>query len=282
MRKEKPDAVIGFGGFLTTPVVAAAALLRIPVALHEANRRPGRAIRLMAFLATRVYLPQGVRMRTLRQSVTRYFGFPVRKEIQRIPKDQARHQLGLPVEGKTLLVLGGSQGAERLNRWVQENFEHLGMHGINVFCVTGMGKGGHGTLEIKSKTTGRVTRAVFVDFCDDMKVALSCADVVVARAGAGSIAEFMRCGLPSVLVPFPYSADNHQAENARFVEQLGAGLVVDEKRIDELSKEVVELLFNEWLLERMRKNLKRFQNAKDLDKIIADLESIIAGKAKYD
>jgi len=278
MRDFKADAVIGFGGFLTVGAVFAAFFTGVPVMLHEANRKAGRAIRMLAGFARRIYLPPGVAIKGLPRKMIHHCGYPIRKEIQRMPQDEAREKLGLEISGKLLLVLGGSQGATALNKWVTENFDRLAKENINVYCVTGLNKRADGSLE-RTAPDGQTVRAVFTPFVDSMAVALSAADLVVARAGAGSIAEFARCRLPSILVPYPYSADDHQMANARFLEQQGGAVVVPEGEIDRLFGEVTDLIFNDWLISRFRENLERLDRANPVDRIVKDMASIATDPA---
>ncbi|GHC11291.1 UDP-N-acetylglucosamine--N-acetylmuramyl-(pentapeptide) pyrophosphoryl-undecaprenol N-acetylglucosamine transferase [Cerasicoccus arenae] len=278
MREFKADAVIGFGGFLTVGAVFAAFLTGVPVMLHEANRRAGRAIRMLAGFARRVYLPPGVNIKGLPRRMIHHCGYPIRKEIQRMPQDEARAKLGLDVTGKLLLILGGSQGATALNTWVTDNFEALAKDNISVYCITGLNKTAGGAIE-RISSDGQTARAVFTPFVDSMAVALSAADLVVARAGAGSIAEFARCRLPSILVPYPYSADDHQMANAQFLEQQGGAMVVQESELDRLLGEVTDLIFNDWLIKRFRENLERLDRANPVDRIVKDMASIAADPA---
>ncbi len=275
LRSTRPDALIGFGGFLTAGMTLAAFLLGIPVVLHEANRKVGRAIRMLSGFARRIYLPPGVRLKGVPPQTVRYCGFPVRREIRRINREAARSRLGVDIPGRLLVVLGGSQGASALNDWVTANFEALGRDGISVYCVTGLGKGGQGVIQCES-LDGRPVKAYFSPFCDQMAELLSSADLVVSRAGAGSIAEFVRCRVPAVLVPYPFAADNHQWENALCFERQGCGIVVDAKKLDSLRSEVSDLVFNDWLLEKFRRNLERLDRQNSLDVIIRDLEKLCA------
>jgi UDP-N-acetylglucosamine--N-acetylmuramyl-(pentapeptide) pyrophosphoryl-undecaprenol N-acetylglucosamine transferase len=103
---------------------------------------------------------------------------------------------------------------------------------------------------------------------------LSCADLVVTRAGAGTIAELARIGAPSILVPFPQAADNHQIANARYLEQQGGGFVVEQPFIDGLTKEVLEVIFNDSLLARFRANLARIDRTDPLETMIQDIERL--------
>jgi UDP-N-acetylglucosamine--N-acetylmuramyl-(pentapeptide) pyrophosphoryl-undecaprenol N-acetylglucosamine transferase len=103
---------------------------------------------------------------------------------------------------------------------------------------------------------------------------LSAADLVVSRAGAGTIAELIRCATPAILVPFPQAADNHQWANARFFERQGGGIVIDQQYLAELDREVRDVIFNDWLLRKFRANLQRMDRANLLDLILDDLEEL--------
>ncbi|MGE9296894.1 MAG: UDP-N-acetylglucosamine--N-acetylmuramyl-(pentapeptide) pyrophosphoryl-undecaprenol N-acetylglucosamine transferase [Puniceicoccales bacterium] len=275
LRDFKADAVIGFGGFLTVAAVFAAFLTGVPVMLHEANRKAGRAVRMMAGFARRIYLPPGVTIKGLPHSVVSHCGYPVRKEIKRVPQEEARARLGIEATGKVLLILGGSQGATALNKWVTNNFEALARENISVYCITGLNKTVGGAVEHKS-ADGQTVKAVFTPFVDRMADALSAADLVVARAGAGSLAEFARCRLPSILVPYPFAADDHQMANARFLEQQGGAVVVPEPELDRLFSEVNDLIFNDWLIKRFRENLERLDRENPVENIIEDMAAVAA------
>jgi UDP-N-acetylglucosamine--N-acetylmuramyl-(pentapeptide) pyrophosphoryl-undecaprenol N-acetylglucosamine transferase len=273
VRKPAPDAIVGFGGFTTASIIVAGALHHIPVALHEANRVPGRAIRLLGRVARRVYLPPGVRLPDLRTSVVYPMGLPVRKEIQRQPRDEARSALGLDPKQSVLAVLGGSQGATKLNEWAREKAEALAAEGVQVYCVTGLGKG-QATESVYQSRSGQPVKAIFAPFCDRMATLMSAADLVVSRAGAGTIAELIRCETPAILVPYPHAADNHQWANARYFEQQGGGIVVAQEHMGDLTKEVRDVIFNDWLLRKFRSNLQRMDRANSLDEMLDDLEQI--------
>jgi len=174
-----------------------------------------------------------------------------------------------------LVILGGSQGASPLNAWVRGRLPRLAEAGIQVCCVTGLGKGSAELLELRGDS-GQPVKAVFMPFCDDIATLLSAADLVVSRAGAGTIAELIRCATPAILVPFPQAADNHQWANARFFEQQGGGFVVDQSYLADLDREVREVIFNDWLLRKFRANLQRMDRANSLDFILDDLEELAA------
>ena len=273
MRAMRPDGVVGFGGFTSASAAMAGRMLRVPVALHEANRVPGYAIRAFGPFAARVYLPLGVRVPGVRAAATRYAGLPVRREIVRIPAAAARTALGLDPKRPVLAILGGSQGATSLNAWARSRQELLASEGIQVVCVTGLGKGEPETLVLRSRA-GEPVKAVFMPFCDHVAELFSAADVVVSRAGAGTLAELIRCEAPAILVPYPRAASDHQRANAAFFERQGGGLVVEESALGGLHSEVLDLIFNDWLLRQFRGNLRRMDRSNSLELMLADLEDM--------
>ncbi|MCF7688238.1 MAG: UDP-N-acetylglucosamine--N-acetylmuramyl-(pentapeptide) pyrophosphoryl-undecaprenol N-acetylglucosamine transferase [Cephaloticoccus sp.] len=273
VRNERPDGIVAFGGFTSAGITVSGWLFKVPVALHESNRVPGLAVRTLGGLARRVYLPSGVRVTGVRARHVRHVGMPVRKEITPWPQTKARESLGLDSYHSVLVVFGGSQGSGPLNDWVRRQLPNLAAEGIQVYCVTGLGKGEAETIELPVSAGGSV-KSIFVPFCDQVAALLSAADLVVSRAGAGTIAELIRCETPAILVPFPQAADDHQRANAGFFERQGGGVVVDQSRLDALHLEVLDIIFNDWLLRRFRSNLRRMDRANPLGLMLNDLEEI--------
>jgi UDP-N-acetylglucosamine--N-acetylmuramyl-(pentapeptide) pyrophosphoryl-undecaprenol N-acetylglucosamine transferase len=273
VRSFRPDAVVGFGGFTCAPASLAGRLRGVPVALHESNRVPGLAIRVLGPFVTRVYLPIGIRLGGVRAGAVRHAGLPVRREIARVPAAAAREALGLDPTQKLLVILGGSQGASSLNAWARSRCEALAAKGVQVYCVAGLGKAEEETI-LSRPAGGQPVKAVFVPFSDRVGDLLSAADLVVSRAGAGTIAELARCEAPAILVPYPHAASDHQRANAAFFERQGGGLVVEESALGGLQAEVLDLIFNEWLLQQFRANLKRMDRLNALDLMVGDLEEL--------
>lgn len=277
IRTTRPDVIIGFGGFTMMGVMLAGVLLRVPLVMHEANRVPGRATRVLGRFATRVWVPPGVALPSVRPSRIRDCGLPVRAEFRRKPKSAAMAAMGFEPGRRTLVVLGGSQGATALNEWAASTLQPLAAEGVQVICVTGPDKTtGRETLVLRADD-GSAVHSYRLPFCDTMADLLSCADLVVTRAGAGTIAELARCGVPAILVPYPHAADNHQIANARFLEQQGGGFVLEQPFIGGLQKEVLKVIFNDWLLSRFRANLERVDKSDALRAMIQDVERIAAG-----
>lgn len=278
MRTARPDAVVGFGGFTSAAFIAAGALLGVPVGLHEANRVPGRTVRLLGRFAKRVYLPPGVSLASARSGAVREIGLPVRREFRRVATEAARRELGLQPAARVVAVLGGSQGATPLNEWARRELPVLAAAGLQLYCVTGLGKGAEETLDLKSRD-GRTVRAIFAPFTDRMAVVLAASDLVVSRAGAGTIAELIRTETPAILVPYPQAADNHQAANARHLKSEGAGWMVEQSRLSELGDRVLALLSDETRREQARQALQRLNQEDPLMSLVADLEDL-AGRGR--
>lgn len=245
LRRFRPDALVCFGGFMSLGPALACRLAGIPVLVHEANRKPGKAVRLIARFAESVHLPAGVRIPGLAAARQHDSGYPVRAEIRPQAREAARHSLGLPLTGRLLLVTGGSQGAHVLNRWVEDNLEAFAIHGLHVLCLTGPGG-----REDEIRTPESTVK--FVPFCHQMAAAYSAADLAVTRAGAGTLAELATCRTPAVLVPYPRAADDHQTANARQSAQAGAAILLPESELARLSSTVVTCLADSAALAAMR------------------------------
>ncbi len=278
IKEGKFDTLISFGGFNSLGFSLAAAWLGIPIVLHEANRKPGKATRLLGRFAKRIYVPFGVGISRRKSGQVKYAGYPVRAEIKKLSSKDSKEVFGFSKDAKLLVILGGSQGAASLNGWADRNFEKLAKENIDILCVCGQGKDNYTDREIE--ISNGVTRKIkFMEFCDNMAAAMSAADVIVARAGAGTIAELARCRVPSAIIPYPYAADNHQLENAKCFERQGACVVVEQDKLDTLFDEVKELFKNSKLRVRMIKNLERVDELNDTSKIVIDLTAIARGES---
>lgn len=221
----KPLAVIGMGGFLCAPPLLAAAHKGVRSYLHESNSMPGRVTRLLASRLTRVFTGFESINRRLKGASTSYVGTPVRPSLQKQDRAGALAKLGLDPAKSTMLVMGGSQGARGLNTLAAEAWKKLSPEGWQLVHLAG--EADFERLSNEYKSSG-VTAKV-VPFLDEMEVAYSSADLIVARSGASSITEITAFGLPSVLVPYPYAADDHQTCNAQELVRTGAAVCVQEK-----------------------------------------------------
>lgn len=270
----KPSVLLLFGGYLSVGFGLMGILFHRTLVLHEANSKPGKAVRLLKRFARRVYLPKGVSLRSIKKSKLRNHGYPLRKEMVLMEKAAARAQIGIAGEGPLLVVIGGSQGAEIFNKWVIDNFNRLTEDGISIYCITGLNNGLE-SRDVSLNQRGETVTISLVPFSDQMSAVLSAADLLVSRAGAGAIAEIIRCQVPSILVPYPYAADNHQLYNAKMHETLGGGIVLEQTDMDRLYDEIKALIYNYSLLEQIQINLVNLERQSASELIVDDLESMV-------
>jgi UDP-N-acetylglucosamine--N-acetylmuramyl-(pentapeptide) pyrophosphoryl-undecaprenol N-acetylglucosamine transferase len=241
------------GGFTGAPVVLAARSLGIPVVLHEANAIPGRAHRWLASMADGGLVHFEGARRRWRMAKVALVGMPVREGFEEGgDREACRSMLGLEGHRPVLLAMGGSQGAQALNRRMLEVAPALAerVPGLQVLHLTGRQDEGR----VREGYQAAGLTAVVRPFLTEMEVALAAADAVVSRAGASSVAELGALRVPALLIPFPSAADDHQRENARELERAGAARWLDPEKstVSEWVSELTALLTDARLRERMR------------------------------
>lgn len=233
MRDAQAQAVVGFGGYVSTPAYLAARRLGLPIVVHEQNARPGLANRLGARFTPYVAVTfPGTPLRG-----ARVLGMPLRRQITALDRGASREAalatFGLEQGRTTLLVFGGSLGAQRLNVTFGQSRELLAAAGVQVLHVTGRGKTVDGLDGGAAPGTGSTSAApgtppyVAVDYVDRMDLAYAAADAVVCRAGAGTVCELTTVGLPAAYVPLPIG-NGEQRLNAEPVVEAGGGILVDD------------------------------------------------------
>jgi UDP-N-acetylglucosamine:LPS N-acetylglucosamine transferase len=227
--RERPAAIFTTGGYVAIPVMLAAAPLRIPVVLWEGNVVPGRSVRAVARLATRIAVSFEATCRTL-GGACYVTGTPIR-DIGAIDRLEARGRFGLGPTDRMLLIFGGSQAVRRFNAAVSGALERL-VERVHVLHVTG-DVGYAGALvdreRLPREVRGRYRPHPFLR--DDMLPALAAADLVVGRAGSSTLAEVAALGLPIVVVPYPHAA-GHQRANARILAEAGGARVIEDGAFD--------------------------------------------------
>jgi UDP-N-acetylglucosamine--N-acetylmuramyl-(pentapeptide) pyrophosphoryl-undecaprenol N-acetylglucosamine transferase len=238
--KLRPAVVIGTGGYVSGPVLLTAALLRFPTLIQEQNSYPGVTTRLLARLVSRVHISFEESRRFFSNRRIYLSGNPVRSFETTLAPKQARIKLGLQPERQTLLVFGGSQGAQALNAALLGCLKDvLAQTDLQILWSTG--KTDFETVQRAVQSFSDRVR-VF-NFISDMESAYRASSLAVARAGALTLAELTVCGLPSILVPYPFAAANHQETNARALEAAGAALVILQQELTphRLSEMICEL-----------------------------------------
>ena len=231
-----PQVVVGFGGWISVPVVFAARQRHIPVMLHEQNVRLGRANRFLLRWADEIAVSFAHTHRELngtclrrgrgRQARAVVTGLPIRRAIGTVSREQAARWFGLDPTATTVLILGGSQGSRPVNRFVCDMLRELTEEERTSWQFIHLTGVSDWTAVQEAYRAARL-RCWVAPYLTQMDAAYALADVVVARAGASTIAELAQCGKPALFIPYPY-ARGHQRDNARLVESIGAGVWVEE------------------------------------------------------
>lgn len=231
-----PAVVAGFGGFTTGPVLAAAFIMGIPTAILEANSIPGLTNKVSGRFVSRVFISFRSTQAYFPKGKTQVTGTPVRHEITLIRK------VGKNGPVRNILVFGGSQGAQFLNESMPKILAGAAKKIQGLSVLHQAGKTGVDAT-IKAYKEAGVDATVF-PYMTDMANAYKWADFVVGRAGAGTIAELIEMGMPSLLIPFPFAADDHQYYNALALEQAGAAILARQADInfERLSGEMADVL----------------------------------------
>ncbi|MEW6038365.1 MAG: undecaprenyldiphospho-muramoylpentapeptide beta-N-acetylglucosaminyltransferase [Pseudomonadota bacterium] len=260
LRRRRPDAVLGMGGFVAGPGGLMARVLGIPLVIHEQNRIPGTTNRILSRIANRVLEAfPGAFNDSVGAVCT---GNPLRQNIASFQNRQ------LIREERRVLVLGGSLGASALNRIVPRALAALGAEAVEIRHQTGQAM-----LEETQDLYRQLGLTARVDaFIEDMEEAYGWADLAVCRAGAMTVSELAAAGLPAILVPFPYAIDDHQTANGGYLAEAGAAALMPQSTLGEesLAAELRALLDQRGRLKAMSaaaRNLARYDAAGHVAKV---------------
>jgi len=241
----QPDICIGTGGYVSGPVLRAAAKMGIPTLIHEQNAYPGVTNKMLSKHATRVMLAMPDARKHFKGNC-RFVdtGNPVRGEILRQEKQAARNQLGLD-ERPVILSFGGSLGAQVINESLADIIVRSAADGKyqHIHAYGQYGKWFPDMLAEKGVDLSRATNLDIREYINDMPVCLAAADLVIARAGAITLSEIQVKGKPSVLIPSPNVAENHQFHNAMSLVNHNAAVMIEEKDLtpEKLTEEIDKL-----------------------------------------
>jgi UDP-N-acetylglucosamine--N-acetylmuramyl-(pentapeptide) pyrophosphoryl-undecaprenol N-acetylglucosamine transferase len=255
---ENPQVVLGTGGYVSAPVSLAARLLGRPLILQEQNSVPGLANKLLSRMASEVHLSFiEARSYFSRRDHLKITGNPVRAHILSGDREAALREFKLQAGKPTLFVFGGSLGAARINEAALEMLRRL-KDRVDVQCLLQTGRADYDRVRAVVEQE-HLPAAVF-PFVRKMHMGYAAADLVVSRAGAMSLAEIAVCGLPAILVPYPYAAHDHQTDNAANLVDRGAAVLIPDAELtgERLAKEVAHLLSDRQTLSRMSSNARLF------------------------
>ena len=266
-KTQRPNAVLAMGGFTAAPPVFAARMLGIKTFLHESNTIPGRANRMLARFVHQAFVgfPEAESRLAAREVIVT--GTPVRPEFQ--PRDVAvcRVALGLDPARPVILVTGGSQGARGVNDLIIGALPMLARHALQWQWLHLAGP--HDVERVKQAYAKLALKAVVHPFLEQMELAIGGATACVSRSGASSLAEIAAMRLPTLLVPLPTSADNHQWQNARAFEETGAAQLLNQcdATPDKISTLLRELVEDIAMRDGLKNALARWHEPKAAEKI---------------
>lgn len=271
--QERPNLVVGTGGYVSFPAVMLACLKNIPTMIQEQNSYPGISTRVLARFVDRVclsfseslrYFPAGRKYKVI--------GNPVRENLIRRERNQALREFRLEEGRKTIFVFGGSQGSRALNQTflgcldlLQPDWQILWQTGDRDFP------------EVSAKVKERRVAAAVYPFIREMGSAYAASDLVISRAGALTLAEITACGKPSILIPFPFATADHQRHNAEALQRKGAAKMILEKNLtaEGLAAEISSLFSDETGLKQMAGKSARMGRSEAASLLVDEMEKLL-------
>jgi len=271
----QPDAVLGMGGFTCAIPLMLGGQMKKPTLIHDSNAYPGKVTRYLAPKMTKTLLGFEACAQYLPNANCVTVGTPVRQGLERIDRAEAASKLGMDPEKLTVLVMGGSKGARGIN---QVMVKMLAISPELAVRVQILHLAGPTDAETVTKEYAKFPHQHRVDaFASEMELYYSLAGVVVARSGASSMNETAHYGLPSILIPYPYAADDHQALNAKIFEKAGAAKVYPQDQLDAetLKKDLVELIENETVRNQMSQAAKALAGTNAAAAVADEVEACV-------
>ena len=251
--RNKPKIIIGTGGYASGPIMYVASLLGIPVFIQEQNSYPGLTNRILSKYAKKIFVAYDGMDKYFDNSKIVVSGNPIRKSIKNISlknKSDYLKSLNLKKDLKTLLFLGGSLGADRLNRFVKDNIDFFKKNDLQVILQCGSRY--FDTYKFLNNSHIKV-----LPFIKEMDKVFSSSDIIISRSGASIISELCFVGKPVIFIPSPNVADNHQSKNAKKLYDLGAAEYVEEDEVDyKLTSIINKILVSEVYSDSLSEKIK--------------------------
>ncbi len=266
------DVVLGMGGFTSLPPLYAGRKLQIKTLLHESNAFPGKANRLSAKFCDTVLLGLGEAAHHFPAAKTSVVGTPLRSALRaEVTTAEAWEFFQLPPGVPVLLVMGGSQGARGVNEAVLGALAHLDEKVLQIIHLTGPQE----IESVRKAYTSTPFKAHVAPFCQRMELAYAIATVCISRAGASSLAELSAFGLPTILIPYPSAADDHQTKNAEVFVRAKAALMVQERDLTgaRLATMLQDLLAHADVRASLRHNMQQLGHADAAERVCAACEA---------
>ncbi len=267
LRKFKPDIVLGVGGYASGPTVLSAFLSFIPTAICEQNSIPGFTNRILSKFVKKIFVTFEDSKKFFPPGKTVVTGNPIRSNLK-----STKPQINKSNNNYNIFVLGGSQGAKILNKIVPLSLMKLNVNNINIIHQTGSNDYSE---VVKAYENSKINAEVY-KFIDNISEIYEKTDLIICRSGAGTLSEITAKGIPSILIPFPFAAHDHQLLNARYLEKNGAAIVIEESKLSEnmLSEQLKDIL-NKDKLEILSDNSKKLGRPQAATDIVNQIEILI-------
>jgi len=273
LNEERPDLVVGTGGYVSFPVVFSARLKNIPTLIQEQNSYPGASTRLLAFLVDRVCLSYlGSIQYFLTKGKLTVIGNPVRGDVVSANRYEALRKFNLDPAKKTIFIFGGSQGAHAINQVVLDSLDFLSENWQLLWQT-----GGNDFVFVSGKVKGKRIKCVVFPFIEDMRSAYAASDLVISRAGALTLAEITACGKPSLLIPYPYATADHQRYNAEVLQKEGAAQIILQQDLtaEILAQKLSSVLSDEERLKGMAEQSRKMGKPGATSLLVDEMEKLL-------
>jgi len=279
VKKINPDIIIGTGGYICGPVCSAGAKLNIPVVLHESNAFPGIAVKLLSKKADAVLVGfEDAKKRLPKAKKVIVTGTPTKVEkinLTTSQKETLKKGFNIKNELPIVLIFGGSQGAESINKSLIELINKKLNSNYQIIWAVG-----NKNYEKVKESIKEMFNAIVVPYIYNMEEILNLADLVVSRSGAMTITEVAKCNKPAIFVPFPYATENHQEYNARVLADVGAAKIILDKDLNEqiLNKTIDEIIKDKETLKEMAENANKVAIKNVEEKIYDEIVNLVNKK----
>ena len=272
IKKFKPNVVIGTGGFASGPVLQMANLMNIPTVIQEQNSYPGITNKLLSKKANSICVAYENLERFFPKNKIILTGNPVRQDILQIDAKQSEaiSYFNLDANKKTVLILGGSLGSRRINQLIEKELSFFTSNNLQVFWQCG-------TFYMQDyKRFSEIENVQVVSFIDRMDLIYAAADFIISRAGASSVSELCLVGKPTIFIPSPNVAEDHQTKNARAVANKNGALIIKESDLDEkFETQFNKLIHDEKLQIQLSENIKKLGKPNATNDIVNQIIKLI-------
>ena len=277
----KPDVMIGTGGYICVAVGEAAIKENVPIVLHESNAFPGVAVKLLAKNASKVLLGfEDAKSRIKTETVVT--GTPTKittKRLTKEEKNQIKENIGLDVNLPTVLVFGGSQGAQTINKSVVGIIEKSLNEKYQILWAAGKKNYEELKENFKAKNIDieNLKNAKIMPYIYNMQEAMEISDLIVARSGAMTITEISQIGRPAIFIPYPFATENHQEYNAKVLANVGAAEIILDKDLEtnKLNEEIEKIVLDKVKVKSMGENAEKVAKKNVEDKIYYEIKAAL-------